>query len=57
MPNEQTPQIILNMQMATGPTESILEFTTDLGTVPDDEIQLSTVHEAAASYEQPMDFS
>ena len=57
MPNEQTPRIILNMQMATGPTESILEFTTDLGTVPDDEIQLSTVHEAAASYEQPMDFS
>ena len=57
MSYEQTPRIILNMQMAVGPTESILEFTTDLGTVPGDGIQLSTMHGTAVIYERPMDFS
>jgi hypothetical protein len=44
MSNEQTPRMILNMQMAAEPRESVLEFTTDLGTMPNNEMQLSSVH-------------
>lgn len=57
MSNEQTPRMILNMQMAAEPRESMLGFTTDLGTTPNDEMQLSTVHEAAITYEESRDFS
>jgi len=55
MSNEQTPRIILNMQMAAEPRESMLEFTTDLGTTPNDEMQLSSVHEAAMVYKESRD--
>ncbi|KAF8555841.1 hypothetical protein OG21DRAFT_793384 [Imleria badia] len=57
VPSILTPRIILNMQMAAEPTEPILELTTDLGTMPDNEIQLSTVHGTAVIYERPMDAS
>ena len=51
--NEQTPRMILNMQMAAEPREPILEFTTDLGTMPNNETQLSSVHGATEQSGDP----
>ncbi|KAN0088304.1 hypothetical protein V8E55_005361 [Tylopilus felleus] len=54
-PTILTPRMILNMQMAAEPTESLLEFTTDLGIIPNSEIHSSGGHELTIIYEQPVD--
>lgn len=45
------------MQMAAEPRESILEFTTDLGTMPNNETQHSSMRGETAIYEQSRDLS
>ncbi|KAF8141377.1 hypothetical protein EV363DRAFT_12917 [Boletus edulis] len=53
LPSLLTPRMILNMQMATEPTESIMELTTDLGTLQNNEIRPSSLHRVVVIYEQP----
>lgn len=57
MSNEQTSRMILNMQMAAEPTESILEFTTGLGIMTNNGAQSLNPHEGAAIDEQSGDSS
>lgn len=49
--------MILNMQMAAEPTESILEFTTGLGIMTNNGAQSLNPHEGAAIDEQSGDSS